>query len=352
MPVPREMDDFPHYDPRWAGSAWSGHRHTVHGFLTGPSRALDAFPSRRFEIPTLGDGDDRLTAHLFRPKGVSLETAPDCPLIVLLHGLGGHAFSTYMRTTALHLLEHGRDVVLLNFRGAGDSAGTCKKHHNPGRSDDIKALFEAELDGPLPGAGGGLFPCGAVAVGFSLGGNVLIKYLGDGPSPLVRAAMTVSAPLDLAATSRRLGRGSNLPYRAYLLGKLRYRMRTDPDGLSKKDSRRLLWTTSIWNLDERFTAPRNGYSSAEDYYADNSCSQDLPNVHVSTYLMHADDDPFVPSTAYREHDWSRNPRLVPLLTETGGHVGFIERGGTLWHNRCLTHLIKSLQAAPSAAEGP
>ena len=333
-----DASEFPDYDPRWTRRPWSGHRHTVSAFLSEPDRGLGDFPSRRFEVPALDDSGDRLIVQLLRPRGVSLDATPDCPLVVLLHGLGGHADSGYMRRTALHLLDHGHDVLLFNFRGAGASAGTCSKHHHPGRSEDIAALFKADL-----GRAPDIFACGAVPVAFSLGGSVLLKFLGEGGCPQVRAAVTVSAPLDLQATSRRLGRIWNLPYRAYLLAKLRYRLRTDPDGLSEKASRRIRWTTSIWDFDRRFTAPRNGYDSVEAYYADNSCASDLPNVRVPTYLLHADDDPFVPADRYHDYEWGRNARLVPMLTRSGGHVGFVERDGGLWHNRCIAHLMNTLQ---------
>jgi hypothetical protein len=288
-------------------------------------------------IPTLDDADDKLLGRLVRPAGTDADAPPDCPLVVLLHGLAGHADSVYMHKTALHLLDHGRDVLLMNFRGAGESDRTCLKHHHPGRSDDIRALFEADYPGRDE-----LLRCGAVLVGFSLGGNVLIKFLGEGASPAVRAAMTISAPLDLQATSRYLGRARNLPYRAYLLSKLRYRIRTDPDGLSERDSRRIFWTSSIWEFDRRFTAPRNGYDSVRAYYADNSCADELPNVDVPTAMVYAMDDPFVPSNLYRRFDWDRHRALRPLLTDHGGHVGFNERDGALWHNRCLMRLLEEV----------
>ena len=156
--------------------------------------------------------------------------------------------------------------------------------------------------------------------------------------------MTVSAPLDLAATSHRLGRLRNLPYRAYLLHKMRRRVLDEEEGrLSAEVRSRVRWTTSVWQFDEGFTAPRNGFDSVEAYYAANSAVPSLSSIEVPTVLLYAFDDPFIPPDIYRGFDWQVNPHLCPLLVERGGHVGFVEQGRELsWHNRCLLHLARSL----------
>ena len=105
------------------------------------------------------------------------------------------------------------------------------------------------------------------------------------------------------------------------------------------------WTTSIRAFDRDFTAPRNGYDSVDDYYADNSAVPSLPKITIPTVLLYALDDPFIPADVYEEFDWQRNPKLFPLLVERGGHVGFVEREREMaWHNRCILHLANWLDA--------
>lgn len=335
------LESVPDYHPRWHTGSWSGHPHTISAFLTGPRRPLSAYPSRRYEIPTSDGTGDKLVARWYRPRQVSLDAAPDCPLVVLLHGLGGHAESGYVQKSALYLLEHGRDVLLFNFRGAGESDPLCRKQNHPGRTEDLHDLFRWLPENSTPN----VMACGSLAVGFSLGGNILLKFLAEKIDTLnLTAAMTVSAPLDLAATSRRLGRLRNLPYRAYLLHKMRKRVLKEEEGrLSAETRSRVRWTTSIWEFDKGFTAPRNGFDSVEAYYAENSAVPSLPKINVPSVLLYAFDDPFIPSDVYRSFDWQVNPRLFPLLVQRGGHVGFVEHGRELaWHNRCILQLAQSL----------
>ena len=340
------MESVPDYQPRWKSGKWSGHPHTISAFLTGPRRSLSAFPSRRFEIPTSDGTGDKLVATWYRPQGVSLESEPNCPLITLLHGLGGNAESGYIRKSALYLLEHGRDVLLFNFRGAGESDPLCRKQNHPGRTEDLHDLF-----GWLPAnSTPNLMACGSLPVGYSLGGNIMLKFLAESTEDFIMpAAMTVSAPLDLAATSQRLGRMRNLPYCAYLLYKMRRRILHEDEGqLSPEIESRVRWTTSIRAFDRDFTAPRNGYDSVDAYYADNSAVPSLPKINIPTVLLYALDDPFVPADAYEDFDWQQNPNLCPLLVERGGHVGFVEREQEMaWHNRCILHLANWLDAKES-----
>ena len=221
------LDSVPDYQPRWKSGRWSGHPHTISAFLTGPRRSLSAFPNRRFEIPTSDGTGDRLVASWYRPQDASLESEPNCPLVVLLHGLGGNTESGYIRKSALYLLEHGRDVLLFNFRGAGESDPLCRKQNHPGRTEDLHDLFGWLPNNSTPN----LMACGSLPVGYSLGGNILLKFLAEDTQRYsLPAAMTVSAPLDLAATSQRLGRLRNLPYCAYLLFKMRRRILHEDEG--------------------------------------------------------------------------------------------------------------------------
>jgi predicted alpha/beta-fold hydrolase len=177
---------------------------------------------------------------------------------------------------------------------------------------------------------------GIVGVGFSLGGNLLLKYLGEAGSaaPLLAAA-TVSAPLDLAVTACCLGAPRNAVYHWYFLRECQREVLAPASELTPEERRAASDARDLWQFDERFTAPRNGFEGAADYYRRNSARPFLDEIAVPTLAIHALDDPIVPHEPYREYDWRRNRRLLPVLPGKGGHVGFHDQCGGTWHDRAI-----------------
>jgi predicted alpha/beta-fold hydrolase len=219
----------------------------------------------------------------------------------------------------------GYPVLRVNQRGAGPSRPLCGRQYHAGASNDL-AAFLARLDPDLT-------KNGVMPVGFSLGGNVLLKFLGDVGRrfPIVKAA-SVSAPIDLAQSSRSLLRWRNFAYHRYILARLKRQCTAPGAELTADERHAILRAKNLWGLDDRFTAPRNGYANAEDYYNDNAAQNFLGGIKHPTMLIHAKDDPFVPVEPYLRQRWSGNPRLTPLLPESGGHLGFHDPMG-LWHLR-------------------
>jgi predicted alpha/beta-fold hydrolase len=185
---------------------------------------------------------------------------------------------------------------------------------------------------------------GVVAVGFSLGGNMLLKFLGEyGAAAPLRAAVSISAPIDLELTSRRMAQRRNYVYQAYLLRDLRIEAVAPISEVTDEERRAVARVRSIWEYDEAFTAPRNGYANAAAYYEGNSAQRVLGAIGVPTLVIHAMDDPWVPSAPYRAYDWTSNPYLVPLLPERGGHVGFHARDhGTPWSDRAAAQFFEAV----------
>ena len=157
----------------------------------------------------MGDGSgDVLLASLHRPDDAGQNARR--PLVLLIHGLAGSADSIHVRASARHLLQQGFPVLRLNLRGAGPSRASCRQNYHAGRSADLEAVL-GRMDGQL--AGNGL-----CLVGFSLGGSLLLKYLGElGRRAPVLAAASVSAPIDLAAAQRRLMQRRNRAYHDFML---------------------------------------------------------------------------------------------------------------------------------------
>jgi uncharacterized protein len=317
----------------WVG----GDLQSVRNFLRRPTVHLEDESSERIYLPLDSRSGDRVCAMLHWPRA---RNARRRPVAILIHGLTGCENSVYMRASAAHLLLSGFPVLRLNLRGAGPSRPLCMLHYHAGRSEDLRLIFAA-----LPPR---LTRNGVVAVGFSLGGNVLLKYLGEaGSAATLLAAATVSAPLDLTVTAYCLGARRNALYHWYFLRECQREVLAPASEVTPEERRAALMARDLWQFDERFTAPRNGFDGAADYYRRNSSRAFLDDIAVPTLAIHALDDPIVPHQPYREYDWRRNRRLLPVLPAKGGHVGFHDRRGGTWHDRTIqTFFEQTLGLAP------
>lgn len=258
----------------------------------------------------LKDGDT-LLARLDRPAAAR----PGRPLVILIHGLTGWEESRYMLSQARFLLGHGWRVLRLNLRGAGPSRALCAGQYYAGRSQDFRELLSL-----LPVE---LTQEGLVAVGYSLGGAMLLKYLGEeGAAAPLQAAASVSAPIDLSATCRNMMRSRNRLYHRYILAEMKREATGEGARLSPKERADILGAETIWHYDERFIAPRHGFAGAEDYYERCKPLQFMPGIRIPTLMLASLDDPWIPGALYSGYDWAGNRALVPKLTDRGGHVGF------------------------------
>lgn len=321
--------DFPTFRARapW----WGGDLQTLRNMLVRRFGLDDfAMPGTALEL-SAGDGSgDRLIRALLN-EGVGPVRRP---LAVLIHGLSGCHESGYMVQAARHLTGLGYPVLRLNMRGAGPSAATCRQRYHAGRGEDIAAALGA-LD-PV------LLRDGVVLAGYSLGASILLNFLAQHAGDLpVRAAATVSAPIDLAECSKRILEFRNAIYQRYLID----RMKLDWTGAMRNRQERstLAGVRTIWEFDDRLVAPANGFETAENYYAECSAARVLPGLAIPTLMVHAADDPWIPAASYRAVDWAGNPRLTPLLSPGGGHVGFHWRGGApTWHDLCMGKFFGTL----------
>jgi hypothetical protein len=300
----------------------------VRNVLRPPSSPPD--PGEAITLPLSDDSGDALAVRLHRP----LEGAGR-PLAVLIHGLGGSSESAYMQTSAAALLERGHPVLRLNLRGAGESRALCELQYHAGRTEDLRDALRG-----LPEASRS---AGLVLMGFSLGANLLLKFLAEhgGDFPIAAAA-SVSAPIDLSLASRRFMAPRNRFYQRHMLASMKLEATAAGAVLSDEERRAIASARTVWQFDERFVAPRNGWAGAEDYYAANAGVRFLPEIRVPTLVIHALDDPWIPGETYRAFDWRRSPALSPLLPRRGGHVGFHGRDERLpWHDRCFAAFLDS-----------
>ncbi len=310
------IDRLPPFRARlpWLG----GDLQTLRNSLVKPRPPIENWAAEPIAFDMADGTGDRLHGLLHRPKEDRRR-----PLVLLIHGLGGTRESAYMRTTALHLLRAAYPVLRLNLRGAGEAPGTTKQFYHAGRTEDLKQVI-GSLDG-------GLAAHGVVPIGFSLGGNLVLKYLAEcGALAPVMAAITVSASIDLDAAQRRIATARNRIYhRAILQWVLSERKEVLPP------------IRTLLDFDNHFVAPANGFKDAREYYRHSSAGPRLGAIRRPTLLIHAEDDPWIPAASYRGLD--PNPDLISLIPRSGGHVGFHARELEMpWHDLALSKFLGAM----------
>jgi uncharacterized protein len=306
---------------------WGGDLQTLaNRFRPG---GTDDAPYRSERLSFALDDGDTLLAMLDRPA----VPAAGRPLVILIHGLTGSEDSLYILSQARVLRDRGHGVLRLNLRGAGPSRSLCAGQYYAGRSQDLRAFLAL-----LPWE---LTRDGIAAVGYSLGGAVLLKYLGEeGSSAPLTAAASVSAPIDLSLTCQHMMRARNAFYHRYILGEMKREATGEGALLSQAERTAILGASSIWHYDDVFIAPRHGFSGAEDYYARCGPLRFLTDIRVPTLVMAALDDPWIPGALYSGYDWAANTCLAPLLLRHGGHVGFHGAGGDPpWSDRAVAAFL-------------
>ena len=244
----------------------------------------------------------------------------DGAIVILLHGLEGSLQSHYALGMLGALQRQGFRPVFMHFRGCSGTPNRLARGYHSGETGDLRHVIGV-MRARYPGRK-------FAAAGFSLGGNVLLKYLGEEQSSCaLNAAACVSVPFELSRAADRLNQGFSKIYQRHLLRRMRSRL-TDKFR-NRNDAPFALTDMAHWNnfhlFDNFVTAPLHGFSSSVDYYRRCSSRQFIRNIMVPTLIIHAVDDPFLPADAIP--DESEVPGNVFLeLSQTGGHAGFV--GGT------------------------
>ena len=248
------------------------------------------------------------------------------PVVVILHGLEGSSESNYVRGLLSAVTRRGWRGVVMHFRGCSGEPNRLAQCYTAGETRDIahvvSVLHDREPGTPI------------ACVGYSLGGNALLKWLGEVvEAPPLRVAVGVSVPFLLAFAAQRLGRGLSRIYQAHLLRSLRssyerkfQHLVSFPYPLDQVGG-----LGSFFEFDDRITAPLHGYSGVTEYYEHASCRQYLVRIRVPTLIIHAADDPFtspqaIPAAA------ELSPSVTLEISKRGGHVGFVS-GAKPWRPR-------------------
>lgn len=308
------------FRPAW----WlpGAHLQTLWGRLARSRRLV---PLRREVLETV-DGDELLLDHAEEPKRGSR--------LLVLHGLEGSSNSVYVQGLLLAARRLGVRGTVLNFRScARDPADLSRmlpnrrpRLYHSGETEDLDFVVRtlADRDPGVPLA----------VVGVSLGGNVLLKWLGEHPDQTaVAAAAALSAPFDLAASARHLetpvGRVYVRSFVATLAPKARAVAARFPEAAAGMDLGRAERARSFWEFDEAATAPLHGFAGADDYYRRSSSLAFLPKITTPTLCLSAADDPFLPAEAFERARAVASPSVEIRLVPRGGHIGFVS-GAAPW----------------------
>ncbi len=238
-------------------------------------------------------------------------------IVVILHGLEGSSRSPYARGMFAAVQRLGMRPVIMHFRGCSGVENRLARSYHCGDTGDLAFLVQTlkhrEPDTAL------------AAIGYSLGGNVLLKWLGEtGSETGLDAAAAVSVPYLLKDSAQRLDQGLSRLYQRYLLVCLKRSLRRKFRGRTPPFSAALAAAArNFWEFDDAVTAPLHGFSGAEHYYSHSSSRQYLNRIRIPTLLVHSADDPFMPATVLPTPG-ELAPGVILELQTYGGHVGFIE----------------------------
>ncbi|HLK89042.1 MAG TPA: alpha/beta fold hydrolase [Polyangia bacterium] len=272
------------------------------------------------EVLTTEDDDDLMLDHAPGPRGA--------PRLLVLHGLEGSAHSLHTQGLAVQAARVGWACTVLNFRSCARDPDQIKRRlrnrrprlYHSGETGDldlvVRTLVAREPEVPL------------FAAGFSLGGNVLLKWLGEqGPSSAIRGAATLSVPYDLAAASYYLNRPGARLYTYHFLRRLKPKaldvLARFPVETKRLDATRIAAARTFAEFDEQVTAPLHGFDSAEDYYRRASSLGFLSRISVPTLCISSEDDPFYPREAVARARQAASAAVTFKVTTWGGHTGFV-----------------------------
>ena len=291
-----------------------GHAQTLYASLAAP-RPRIAYRRERWDTP---DGDFIDLDWVEQDRGLRIEDRGKTPLVVLFHGLEGSSRSHYAVALMAAVRDAGWRGAVVHFRGCSGEPNRLPRAYHSGDAleiDWIVRRFRAQ-DAATP----------FFAAGVSLGGNALLKWLGDygeSAAPIVDAAAGISVPLDLMATGNALGQGFNLVYTRNFLATLRAMSLAKLERFSGLyDANAVRASRTLREFDDLVTAPLHGFKDTDDYWTRGSSKPGLKNIRVPTLVLNAKNDPFVPASALpREGEVSAAVTLEQ--PEQGGHAGFV-----------------------------
>ena len=252
----------------------------------------------------------------------SYSQMPSKSVIILFHGLEGHGQRPYITGPALYFNANNIDAICVNFRCCSGELNRYYESYHSGKTDDLEDIIQHVVS---------LEKYDSIFLkGISLGGNILLKYLGDGSNvpPQVKAAMAVSVPCDLSGSAKALHTLKNIAYHINfkwgLVQRLKLKQKQFPDAISKAKIKSI---KTLNDFDEVYTSRAHGFKNAQDYYEKCSSLQFLKTIKTPVLILNALDDSFLSKACFPFEDAEENSNIFLETPSRGGHVGFISSGG-------------------------
>lgn len=283
----------------------NGHINTIYASLCRPAHVL-SFKREKLYTP---DDDFLDLDTLFKNNR---------RLAILCHGLEGTSGSKYILATSSILSKNNWDIVAVNYRGCSGNINNQVRMYHSGATDDLELVVNLFKDAYRE----------IHLVGFSLGGNLVLKYCGEADrSQTIRSVVAISTPTNLKAGSLQLNKPSNLLYTKKFLATLKEKIRLKHAQYPEiYKVEKLNEIKTVYEFDDYYTAPIHGFKNADDYYQKCSSAQFIESIKNPGLIINALDDPFLPNAFYPFEEVRNNKLMSILSPKNGGHVGFVKFG--------------------------
>jgi len=304
----------------------NGHVSTVY---SGLIRHVKGVKQERERI-TLPDGD-------FIDLDWSYSEEKTTKLIILLHGLEGNAQRPYMTGTAKLFNENNIDAICVNFRGCSGTDNLKYRSYHSGATEDLEAVINHIVENNKTYTE-------IYINGFSLGGNMVLKYLGERNEvpKEIKAVIAVSVPCSLEGSARMLHTWQNRLYhdnfKRHLIEKLKIKQKDFPDDLSLNELNAI---KTLYDFDNIYTAKAHSFKNGADYYKKCSSLQFLNNIKTPTLIINALNDTFLSPECYPVKEAKQNSNLFLEMPKYGGHVGFIDRKNIYYNEKRALEFVSS-----------
>ncbi|MEO1011263.1 MAG: alpha/beta fold hydrolase [Bacteroidota bacterium] len=304
----------------------NGHFATIYSGLFRKVQGLIQ-ERERLELP---DGD-------FMDLDWSYAREPSHKVVILLHGLEGHGQRPYITGSAKLFNANGIDACAVNFRGCSGETNRLFRSYHSGATEDLEAVVNHILTQTDYTQ--------IVIKGFSLGGNMALKYAGERKRvpKEIKAVIGVSVPCDLHSSLRQLLHPKNFLYaqrfRKHLVAKLRLKLPLFPYRITTTDIANI---KTLKDFDDIYTSPAHGFADAVDYYEKCSCLQFLPNIKVPSLIINALNDSFFGPECYPYQEAKQNPILHLETPKYGGHVGYYTRGNHYYNEKRALKFVQDI----------
>ncbi|MBR9847214.1 MAG: alpha/beta fold hydrolase [Algicola sp.] len=260
-------------------------------------------------------------------------------VIILLHGLEGHAQRPYVTGTAKLFNQNGVDAVCVNFRGCSGEDNRFYHSYHSGATNDLDDVVKHCIE--QKGYSN------IYIKGISLGGNITLKYLGEDRKipEQIKSAIAISVPVHLHGSANELHKPKNkafaIRFKKHLVDKLKVKIIQFPDNISIAEINSI---KTLRDFDEVYTSKAHGFKDASDYYEQSSSLKFLKNIKVPTLIINALNDSFLSSECFPVKEAKCNPHLYLEMPKFGGHVGFIQKGEMYYNEKRALEFVRDLGA--------